>query len=207
MNPQLEEWRDVVGAEGVYRISSCGRVMSVARRVAWRGTTRVQSDRIMSQHQNGVSGHMSVHLRFDGKSITRTVHSLVLEAFVGPRPDGMEGCHWDDDPSNNRVENLRWGTRSDNMNDRVRNGIHNHASRDECVNGHALAGDNVRPADLSDGIRHCRSCSIERSAAWREHREFDVLIADAIFGEIMRGERPLGKRQKSIHRIESAEAA
>lgn len=47
---------------------------------------------------------------------------LVLEAFVGPCPDGMECCHWDDDQNNNVVSNLRWGTKSDNAMDRIRNG-------------------------------------------------------------------------------------
>jgi hypothetical protein len=56
-----------------------------------------------------------------GTTKTRLVHHLVLEAFVGPRPDGQVGCHFDDDPRNNRVENLRWDTSSANALDRVRN--------------------------------------------------------------------------------------
>jgi hypothetical protein len=47
---------------------------------------------------------------------------LVLEAFAGPRPDGMDALHRDDNPTNNRFDNLRWGTRSDNLFDAVRNG-------------------------------------------------------------------------------------
>lgn len=50
------------------------------------------------------------------------VHVLVLEAFVGPRPDGMEGCHNDGDPSNNRLSNLRWDTPLANWSDRRKHG-------------------------------------------------------------------------------------
>lgn len=50
------------------------------------------------------------------------VHVLVLTAFVGQRPDGMECCHADRDVTNNRLDNLRWGTHADNESDRVRHG-------------------------------------------------------------------------------------
>ena len=49
----------------------------------------------------------------DGK--VRHVHELVCEAVHGPRPEGMEVLHLDDDPTNNNPTNLRWGTRSENM--------------------------------------------------------------------------------------------
>jgi hypothetical protein len=50
------------------------------------------------------------------------VHWLVLEAFVGPRPRGMLGLHKNDIKSDNDLENLYWGTPSQNMQDRTRNG-------------------------------------------------------------------------------------
>lgn len=46
--------------------------------------------------------------------VDRKVHVLVLEAFVGPRPKGMLGCHKDDDQNNNSLSNLEWGTPSHN---------------------------------------------------------------------------------------------
>lgn len=58
------------------------------------------------------SGHQFVYL---GRGNKRYLHRLVLEAFIGPCPKGLEGLHEDDDPANNRLVNLRWGTRSDNM--------------------------------------------------------------------------------------------
>lgn len=53
------------------------------------------------------------------------VHVLVLEVFVGPCPSGMEGCHANGDPSDNRLVNLRWDTHSANMRDAMRHGTHN----------------------------------------------------------------------------------
>lgn len=58
-------------------------------------------------------------VRVDGERYR--VHGLVLESFVGDRPDGEECRHWDDDPQNNRLNNLFWGTRLENMADRRRN--------------------------------------------------------------------------------------
>jgi hypothetical protein len=55
------------------------------------------------------------------------VHVLVLETFVGPCPTGKQACHWDGNPANNRLGNLRWGTLSDNTLDRLRHGNHNWA--------------------------------------------------------------------------------
>lgn len=68
-------------------------------------------------------GHLCVCLVCDGRKFYRHIHVLVLEAFVGPCPEGMECCHDPDpDPSNNWVGNLRWGTRKDNYEDSVRHG-------------------------------------------------------------------------------------
>jgi hypothetical protein len=84
------------------------------------------------------------------------VHHLVLEAFVGPQPPGAEGCHWNDDPTDNRLENLRWDTRSANQFDSVRNGTHYWASRTHCSKGHEFTEENTyrRPS----GRRACRVC-------------------------------------------------
>ena len=51
----------------------------------------------------------------------RRVHHLSLETFIGPRPPGKNGLHWDDDPKNNLLMNLRWGTQADNKEDERRN--------------------------------------------------------------------------------------
>lgn len=70
-----------------------------------------------------------VALTKDGKCNTHLVHDLILETFVGPKPIGMEGRHWDGDKANNSLGNLCWGTRSQNEADKVRHGKSNRGSR------------------------------------------------------------------------------
>lgn len=67
-------------------------------------------------------GYRTVHLvNADGKQM-RPVHRLVLEAFVGPCPAGMEACHTNDERGDNRLSNLRWDTHEGNILDALRNG-------------------------------------------------------------------------------------
>lgn len=69
-------------------------------------------------------GHLIVGIfHRHGKRHKRHVAHLILETFVGLRPVGKECCHNNGDPSDNRVENLRWDTRSANQRDR--NNHHN----------------------------------------------------------------------------------
>lgn len=60
------------------------------------------------------------HISIGGKQYL--VHQVVLIAFVGPCPDGLVACHFDDDPTNNRLCNLRWDTMEANIRDKIRNG-------------------------------------------------------------------------------------
>lgn len=66
--------------------------------------------------------YLTVDLVSNGKRVQKKVHTLILEAFVGPCPDGMVGCHENDNREDNRLSNLRWGTQKSNMEDRGRNG-------------------------------------------------------------------------------------
>ena len=54
------------------------------------------------------------HMVSLGRGNQRFVHHLILEAFVGPRPDGYESCHKNGNPLDNRLVNLYWGTKRDN---------------------------------------------------------------------------------------------
>lgn len=74
--------------------------------------------RLMKQHSLSKFGHRYVDLSRQGTRKRYMVHRLVLEAFVGPCPEGMECRHFPDrDPANNNVNNLQWGTRSENHKD------------------------------------------------------------------------------------------
>jgi hypothetical protein len=102
----------------------------------------------------------------DGTIRYAPVHHLVLEAFVGPRPEGMNGLHWDDDAMNNQLDNLRWGTDSDNQQDRVRNGRHYNTEKTECIHGHPFSPDNTYVK--KNGARNCKTC--RKEAAERRKR-------------------------------------
>lgn len=105
------EWRPVSGTRGLYEVSSGGSVRRTVGGSA--GRTLKSSD---------TKGYRLVDLSVDGVIRKVAVHSLVLEAFVGPRPAGMQCAHGDGVRSNNRVENLRWATVGENAQDRIAHG-------------------------------------------------------------------------------------
>lgn len=75
-------------------------------------------------------GYLSVMLRqCRGKQISRMIHTLVLEAFVGPRPKGYHGCHMDGDVNNNHLSNLRWLSAKENMSHKKIHGTENWGER------------------------------------------------------------------------------
>ena len=113
-----EEWRDIDGTGGFYRVSNLGRVWSVRRKGA-RGYGR--TGRALSGFR-GNRGHRYVILCYCNRKLARLVHRLVLEAFVGPCPTGMECRHLDGNSENNSVENLAWGTHAENCADTVKHG-------------------------------------------------------------------------------------
>lgn len=88
----------------------------------------------------------------------RTAHTLVLTAFVGPRPATLEGCHRDGNRANNTLVNLYWGTRSDNQRDRVRHGMNALKQRECCPREHLLTEPNLVAHKLRKGWRNCLAC-------------------------------------------------
>lgn len=107
------EWRDVVGYEGLYQVSNDGKVR--------RKPIPLKPGKTGKRKRTSI-----VVLCKNGKPRTHTISHLVLEAFVSPRPEGYEACHHPDpNPENNRVENLRWDTHQENINDRneLANGV------------------------------------------------------------------------------------
>jgi hypothetical protein len=118
--------RPVVGFPG-YLVGEDGRVFSRMVRGPKRSGSEIGTgpltERAPYRRPTG-PGYLMVSLYPGGSQRPqgKYVHRIVLEAFVGPCPAGMEGCHNDCDPANNRLCNLRWDTRSNNIKDSWRNG-------------------------------------------------------------------------------------
>ena len=119
-----EIWRDVVGFEESYQVSNTGRVRSKSRLIVMSASQKSASyvsrrkGRILKPGKSS-NGYFTVSL---GSRNSKTLHSLVAEAFIGPCPDGCEVLHIDGSRTNNCVDNLRYGTRRENIMDAVKHG-------------------------------------------------------------------------------------
>lgn len=105
-----------------YAIDENGTVLSVCKMGNVANQTHPWSAAIQKKPAPKGLGHLCVHLRHDNRRRSFHVHDLVLIMFVGPCPDGMECRHLDGNPANNHVSNLKWGTRSENEQDKVLHG-------------------------------------------------------------------------------------
>lgn len=110
-----EIWKSVVGFEERYEVSNQGRIRSLS-------TYRHGYFHKIMSHYIQNKGYHYVTLRDKERKQGYAVHRLVLEAFVCPCPKGKQVAHWNGDPGDNRVENLRWATAKENIKDRARHG-------------------------------------------------------------------------------------
>ena len=125
-----EEWKAIPGYEGLYEASSEGRVRTLNPRARKRRDASPEGV-IYSWVNKG--GYKVVALYKDGQRKTPRVNQLVARAFHGEPPGGLEVRHLNDVKLDNRASNLSWGSRSENMRDRVANGIHHQANQENCV--------------------------------------------------------------------------
>ena len=88
----------------------------------------------MSIKTKNKKGYLHVILRKNGKSITKTLHTLILTTFSGIRPEGLQCRHLDGNKLNNNLSNLVWGTASENQQDAVKHGTHKSLSGEKHPN-------------------------------------------------------------------------
>jgi hypothetical protein len=152
--------RPVVGYEGTYDIS------------VKLGIRRISTGRILKQWLDS-HGCPRVNLYLRGKRETFLVAHLVADAFLPPKsPTDQVLRHLNDNPSDNRPENLAWGTYSDNMADSIRNGkcIRAKGSAHCCAK---LTEDRVREIRRSCAAGDCsqremaRQCGVHQSVISR----------------------------------------
>lgn len=113
---KIEIWNDIPGYSGYYQVSNHGRVRSLDN-VTMRkdGSRYTRKGQILSPGL--VGGYLSVGL-WVGSRKQFYIHQLVLLAFIGSCPEGLEVCHYNDTKSDNRLSNLRYGTHVSNCEDR-----------------------------------------------------------------------------------------
>lgn len=116
-----ELWKTVVGFSG-YEVSNHGHVRSILMRQGCRAKIKQGILRGWTKFYHGKPVAVMIGLRKEGQTFEYRLHRLVLEAFIGPCPDGMEGCHGDGNPLNNHLDNLRWDTHIANVADCIRHG-------------------------------------------------------------------------------------
>lgn len=122
MKELIEEiWRPVKDYEGLYEVSNLGRVRGVDRVVLSKnGKKRFYKGQTKKQKKDK-DGYLTVDLSNNGKHKTKKVHRLVAQAFI-PNPDNLPIInHKDENPSNNRYDNLEWCTNEYNLNYGTRN--------------------------------------------------------------------------------------
>lgn len=125
---EQEIWKPIPGFPG-YEASNLGMVRS------WRNTPRGRrtDPYIISQFKTNDAGYISVTLQQNGKAKRKYIHSLILLSFVGEKPHNMVCCHLDDNPKNNRLDNIKWDTQKNNIKQAVDNGNIAHGERHPCT--------------------------------------------------------------------------
>lgn len=120
MSREIEEWKPVVGYEGLYEVSDWGRVRSVERIVTiYSKLTNTTFQRtiepIIKKQHTDRDGYKMVNLKRNGKHATEKVHRLIAMAFI-PNPDSKPIVdHINGNRQDNRVCNLRWFTPKENL--------------------------------------------------------------------------------------------
>ena len=113
----MEQWANVVGFEGIYEVSNHGNIRSV------------KSGQLKKITEDKKTNRPFLNLWKNNKQTVVRVHKLVLEAFVGKCPEGLECCHNDGNSFNNHIDNLRWDTHKSNIHDRIKHGTSNRGER------------------------------------------------------------------------------
>lgn len=199
-----ERWLAIPGWEAFYEVSDMGRVRSLPRAVPTtsRGPAtvgqRMTRSRILKPDPTG-RGYDRVRLRRFEVDRKYSVHRLVLLAFRGePTPPADHGCHNNGDSRDNRLENLRWATRSSNMDDKLIHGTCPRTNQTHCKRNHRLVEPNLtayyrrQTSQTGRSHRSCLACHRAHGAKCNarvgERPPIDfAATADAYYVEIMTG--------------------
>lgn len=146
----MEIWKDIIGYEGLYKVSNLGRVKSLEKKIKYRGGKQaVRKEKIMSLSDR--VGYLSLILVKDGKKSVKKAHRLVAEAFLEKEEGRPWVNHKDGDTYNNNLENLEWCSPSENAIHAIETGLWNTKRKTVLTNietGEVLKFDSRKQASM-----------------------------------------------------------
>jgi hypothetical protein len=173
--PWVETWKQIPGCDG-YEVSDFGNVRSYYRKGNHK-EKRSPHPRTLAR-RDSASGYPSVSLPVDGSYRTRRIHRLVMEAFVGPAPAGMEVAHLNGDRTDARLANLRYVTHQENEAHKAAHGTSGVGERNsgaqmqgwQVAEVKYLAGKSVPQGKIAAlfGISHKQVSAILNGRAWAD---------------------------------------
>ena len=117
----MEVWKPIPGFE-FYEASTQGRIRSIDRETTRKGRP-MRLKGVVLKPGVGSKGHLYVNLQERGAIKTQYVHRLIAMTFLGEQPDWADlVAHRNGDPSDNRVDNVRWATYAENSKDSITHG-------------------------------------------------------------------------------------
>ena len=173
----MEQWKEISGYEGCYEVSNHGKVRSMSHKVRTKGNVqRTSPGRILVQ-KNSNNGYKQVQLSKNGKGKWIGVHRLVAYAFCDGWFENAVVNHKDENPKNNRADNLEWVTQSYNCKYGHRNDtmIEQRSRKVEGIIGNVIVSyDSIQSAARITGVSAahiCQCCKGDRRMAggvkWR----------------------------------------
>lgn len=189
-----ERWLPVVGYEGLYEVSDLGRVRSLDRDHTFRDRWGVQRPRrIRGQllRPQVVFGYSKVPLNRQGHGSDRQcVHVLVLTAFVGPRPEGLDTRHLNGVRADCRLENLVWGTKAQNEADKLAHGT--------LLHGESHPSSKLTAREVADIRAAYRAREVSCRALGEQYGVSLACIQDIVSGRSWRSEPSSRERQHAV---------
>jgi hypothetical protein len=110
MTSPVETWRPIPSVGGIYEASNLGRIR------------RTKTGHVLTPRKRPRDGYLGIDLSINAKRVTKTVNTLVCEAFHGPRPEGHLSAHLNGSRDDNREDNLAWATPQENADHRWQHG-------------------------------------------------------------------------------------
>ena len=158
----MSEWRQISEFPD-YKVSERGDVMRV------NGGQGAVLGKILTWHTQTATGYANVRLRKDGASVGVNVHKLVSRAFLGAMPEGLQVRHLDGCKLNNHFSNLKYGTASENAQDKVSHGRSMYGVRNSHAKIDFETAEQIRML-LGKGIGAksiAKMCSLSESTVFR----------------------------------------